>query len=109
LEKGNELNAFKNRTSSRKKYGTKYILFITIVAKVPDKIDTQNPLTVQLIKDMQANQSGIFTINRFSTSLYFIIALNLLGYGAVTDPVAWGLVDYLQKDGKIKQYVDLIT
>ena len=46
---------------------------ITIVAKRPDKIDNQNPLTVQLLKNMEtAKQSGIFVISRLSTSLYFI-------------------------------------
>lgn len=43
-----------------------------IIAKRPEKIDTQNPVTLQLIKDMQANQNGIFAISRLSTSLYLI-------------------------------------
>ena len=30
-------------------------------------------------------------------------ALNSIGYGILTDPVAWGLVESIQADGKIKQ------
>jgi hypothetical protein len=36
---------------------------------------------------------------------YFLFkALTSVGYGILTDPVAWGLVDSIQKDGKIKQF-----
>lgn len=62
----------KNRVNSRKEHGIKQFHSITIEAKKPEKIDSQNPLTVQLLKDMNANQSGFFTISRFSTSLYSI-------------------------------------
>lgn len=32
-------------------------------------------------------------------------ALTSVGYGIIVDPVAWGLVDFIQKDGKFKQYL----
>ncbi len=70
LENGKELNAFKNRLNTRKQYGIKKFHYITIVAKRPEKIDTQNSLTVQIIKDMTAAQGGIFILSRFCTSLY---------------------------------------
>lgn len=41
---------------------------MTIVIKRPDKIEVENPQTVQIIKDMQANQTGAFTIDRFTSS-----------------------------------------
>jgi hypothetical protein len=103
LEKEKELNSVKNKTNTRKEYGIIKIKFITIVAKRPEKIDTQIPLTVQLVKDMQAAQGGIFAVNRFSTSLYLFLALTPVGYGVLVDPVVWGLVDTIQKDTKIKQ------
>ena len=72
LENGKELNAFKNRLNTRKQHGIKKFHYITIVAKRPDKIDTQHPVTLQLIKDMTAAQGGIFIIGRNCTSLYII-------------------------------------
>lgn len=31
--------------------------------------------------------------------------MSTIGYGSLVDPVAWGLVDVIQKDCKIKQYL----
>ncbi len=70
IEKGKELNIMKNKANARKEHGIKQFHSITLEAKKPEKIDSQNPLTVQLLKDMQSPQNGVFAINRFSTSLY---------------------------------------
>ena len=72
IEKGKELNAAKSKVNTRKEHGIKQFQSITIEAKQPGKIDTKIPLTVQLIKDIQASQTGAFSMNRFSTDLYFI-------------------------------------
>ena len=53
IEKGKELNIMKNKANARKEHGIKQFHSITIEAKKPEKIDSQNPLTVQLLKDMQ--------------------------------------------------------
>jgi hypothetical protein len=45
----------------------------------------------------------------FGSSADFVIVyilfkgLNSIGYGYLVDPVAWGLVESIQKDSKIKQ------
>ena len=75
LDQGKELIALKNRTNARKEHGIKQFNSITIEAKQPGKIDKQNPLTVQLLKNLEAAaQGGIFAFNRTSTSLYFILS-----------------------------------
>ena len=37
--------------------------------------------------------------------VYILFKHYSIGYGNLVDPVAWGLVDFLQKDSKIKQYL----
>jgi hypothetical protein len=72
IEKGKELNAVKSKVNTRKEHGIKQFQSITIEAKQPGKIDTQIPLTVQLKKDMQSPQNGVFSANRFSKILFSI-------------------------------------
>ena len=70
MEKGKELSIIKNKANARKQQGIKQFHSITIEVKKPVKFfETQHPLTIQLLKDMQSPQNGSFAISGFSMSL----------------------------------------
>ncbi|MEI7563960.1 MAG: hypothetical protein WCJ39_10440 [bacterium] len=65
-----ELDTLRARFTSRKDHGIKQFNSIISEAKMPGKIDTQNTLTLKLIKDMGEAKGGIFAVSRSSMSLY---------------------------------------
>ena len=65
-----ELEILRTRVTSRSDHGIKQFHSIISEAKQPGKIDTQNPLTLKLIKDMGDAKGGIFAVNRMSMGLY---------------------------------------
>ena len=65
-----ELGTLRARFTSRKDHGIKKFNSIISEAKMPGKIDTQNPLTLKLIKEMGEAKEGMYIVNKTSMGLY---------------------------------------